>query len=106
MNENVSNNRNSNYKQYRKSEVKSLFEILTIVLISIFSGFILGLLFAPQSGLKTRKKVTEKLKDIIDRGKFTLAEVKVMSEELLDKSKKKVGKVSSIIKGENQEDIS
>ncbi len=97
-------NQNSNNKQYHKSGIKDLFEISTIILASIFSGFVLGLLFAPQSGIKTRKMVAEKLKDIIDRGKFTLAEARVMGEDLLDKSKKKVDEVSTIIKGADEEE--
>lgn len=97
--------KDKNNRQYHKSTVKDLFEILIIILISIFSGYIIGLLFAPQSGLKTRKKVVEKLKDIIDRGKFTLAEARVIGEELFDKGKEKVSRVSSTIKDEEKEDI-
>jgi len=88
-----------------KSVGKDLTEVLIIVSISIFSGFILGLLFAPQSGLKTRKNLIERLKDIIDRGKFTLAEAKVMGGELLEKGKEKASKISSKIKGKNRADI-
>lgn len=88
-----------------KSVGKSLIEILTLISVSILSGFILGLLFAPQSGLKTRKKIAEKIKDIVDRGKFALIEAKVFSEELLDKGKDKVEKVSSKIKGKSKSDI-
>ncbi len=85
-------------RQYR-STGKNLLGVLIIVSFSVFSGFILGLLFAPQSGLKTRKIINEKLKDVIDRGKFTIAEARVVGEELLEKSKEKAGKVSSIIRG-------
>lgn len=88
-----------------KSVGKDLTEVLIIVSISIFSGFILGLLFAPQSGLKTRKNLIEKLKDIMDRGKFTLVEAKVMGGELLEKGKEKASKISSKIKGKNRADI-
>lgn len=88
-----------------KSVGKSLIEILTLISVSVLSGFILGLLFAPQSGLKTRKKIAEKIKDIVDRGKFALIEAKVFSEELLDKGKDKVEKVSSKIKGKSKSDI-
>lgn len=88
-----------------KSVGKDLTEVLIIVSISIFSGFILGLLFAPQSGLKTRKNLIKKLKDIIDRGKFTLVEAKVMGGELLEKGKEKASKISSKIKGKNRADI-
>jgi gas vesicle protein len=103
----VCENSNSGFgnDKHQKSGSRDLLLILIIILISIFSGFILGLLFAPWSGLKTRKKIVEKMKDIIDRGKFTLAEAKVMGEELLEKSKEKVGKVSSKIKGKSQTDI-
>ena len=92
-------------KKNNKSVGKDLAEILIVALISGFSGFILGLLFAPQSGLKTRKKLVEKLKDIIDRGKFTLVEARVLSGELLDKGRETVGKVSSRIKSKNQKDV-
>lgn len=90
---------------HNKSVGKGLAEVLIVVLISILSGFILGLLFAPKSGLKTRKNLIEKLKDIIDRGKFTLVEAKVMGGELLEKGKEKAGKISSKIKCKSQADI-
>ena len=88
-----------------KSVGKSLTEIFTLISVSVLSGFILGLLFAPQSGLKTRKKLAEKIKDIVDRGKFAMIEAKVFSEELLEKGKEKVEKVSSKIKGKSKSDI-
>lgn len=88
-----------------KSVGKSLTEMFTLISVSVLSGFILGLLFAPQSGLKTRKKLTEKIKDIVDRGKFAMIEAKVFSEELLEKGKEKVEKVSSKIKGKSKSDI-
>ena len=84
-------------RQYR-STGKNLMGVLIIVSLSVFSGFILGLLFAPQSGLKTRKIINEKLKDVMDRGKFTITEARVVGEELLEKGKEKAGKVSSIIR--------
>ena len=88
-----------------KSVGKSLTEIFTLISVSVLSGFILGLLFAPQSGLKTRKKLAEKIKDIVDRGKFAMIEAKVYSEELLEKGKEKVEEVSSKIKGKSKSDI-
>jgi len=88
-----------------KSVVKNLMEIFSIISVSVLSGFILGLLFAPQSGIKTRKKVAEKIKDIVDRGKFALVEAKVFSEELLEKGKGKVEEVSTKIKGKSKSDI-
>jgi gas vesicle protein len=96
----------SNFKNRRqyKSTGKNLLEMLIVISVSVFSGFILGLLFAPRSGLKTRKIINEKLRDVLDRGKFTFAEAKVMGEELLEKSKDKVDKVSSIIRGMTKSD--
>ncbi len=96
MESNVRKNLEGNRED--KSTIKDLFDILVIVLVSIFSGYVLGLLLAPQSGFKTRKKVVEKLKEAVDRGKFAVAEAKVMGEELLNKSMEKAGKVSSNIK--------
>lgn len=92
-----------NNRQY-KSTGKNLLGMLIVISVSVFSGFILGLLFAPRSGLKTRKIINEKLRDVIDRGKFTFTEAKVMGEELLEKSKDKVDKVSSIIRGMTKSD--
>jgi len=88
-----------------KSVGKGLAEMFTLISVSVLAGFVLGLLFAPQSGLKTRKKLAEKIKDIVDRGKFALIEAKVFSEELLEKGKEKVEKVSSKIKGKSKSDI-
>lgn len=89
-----------------KSVGKGLVEMLSVISVSVLTGFILGLLFAPQSGIKTRKKLTEKMKEIVDRGKFALIEAKVFSEELLEKGKEKVEKVSSKIKGKGKSDTS
>jgi len=96
----------SNFKNNRqhKSTGKNLLEMLIVISVSVFSGFVLGLLFAPRSGLKNRKIINEKLRDVIDRGKFTFAEAKVMGEELLEKSKDKADKVSSIIRGMTKSD--
>jgi len=96
--------KNSGNEKYHKSGIVDFFEISIAILIAVFSGFILGILFAPQSGLKTRSKVAEKVRDIADRLKFTLAEARVMGEEFLDKGVKKVSKVSSKVKGGEQKD--
>jgi len=64
-------------------------EIFIVSLIAGFSGFMLGLLFAPQSGRKSRKFLAEQLREIIDRGKFAIIEARVMAEELLEKNRNK-----------------
>ncbi|MEA2015766.1 MAG: YtxH domain-containing protein [Actinomycetota bacterium] len=97
-------NRDNGNGQYHKSGIVDFFEISIAILISVFSGFILGLLFAPQSGLKTRSKVAEKVRDAAGRLKFTMAEARVMGEDFLDKSIKKVSEVSSKVKGGDQGD--
>ncbi|MGM0368454.1 MAG: YtxH domain-containing protein [Actinomycetota bacterium] len=87
----------------KEDKAKILREILFIVVISLFSGFILGILLAPQSGSQSRKNSLIKLRDFIDRGKFTLVEAKVIGEGFLEKSKEKVEEVSSKIKNKKDE---
>ena len=58
----------------------------------------MGLLFAPQSGLKTRNILNKKIKELQDRSRFALLEARVMGEEILEKSIEKTEKVSSKIK--------
>ncbi|MDD3628869.1 MAG: YtxH domain-containing protein [Candidatus Humimicrobiaceae bacterium] len=92
-------NKNSNNSQDNRSVTRDALGLSAIVLTSVFSGFLLGLLFAPRSGYKTRKIIEENVKDVADRGKFTLAKARVICENLLDKSKNIVDRVSTIIKG-------
>jgi gas vesicle protein len=99
-------NKNSNDKQEQKSIVREILGISAIVLASVFSGFLLGLLFAPRSGFKTRKIIEENVKDKVDRGKFKLAETRVIFENLLDKGKNIADRVSTIIKGAGETDES
>ncbi len=87
----------------KEDKVKILREILFIVVISLFSGFIMGILLAPQSGSQSRKNFLIKLRDFIDRGKFTLLEARVIGEGFLEKSKEKVEEVSSKIKNKKDE---
>ena len=77
---------------------------IIIIALSMFAGFVLGMLFAPQSGRKFRKDLAIKLRDLVDRGKFTLVEARVMGEELFEKGKEKVDEVTSIIKGKVEAD--
>ena len=73
-------------------------DIFAITVAAAAAGLVMGLLFAPQSGLKTRKVLNEKIKDMLDRGRFALLEARVMSEEILEKGKEKAEKVSSKVK--------
>lgn len=79
----------------RVSSARIYKDIFIISLISAFSGFVLGLLFAPQTGKNFRKFLISKVSDVIDRGKFAVIETKIKAEELLEKGKEKVEKVSS-----------
>jgi gas vesicle protein len=73
-------------------------DIFILSLVSAACGFMLGILFAPGSGARTRRILVENIKELIDRGKFVLLEARVMSEELLDKSREKVEEVSSKVR--------
>jgi len=73
-------------------------DIFTIIVIAATAGLAIGLLFAPQSGLKTREKLNNIIKEALDRGRFALLEARVMGEEILEKSIEKAEKVSSKVK--------
>lgn len=73
-------------------------DIFTITVIATVAGLAMGLLFAPQSGLKTREKLNNMIKEALDRGRFALLEARVMGEEILEKSIEKAEKVSSKVK--------
>jgi len=88
---------NRNYRSDVHAE-RNIGGVFLVALISMISGFFLGLLFAPQTGGKFRKNLIAKIGDLIDRGKFTLVEAKVIGEEFIEKSKEKVEEVSSKIK--------
>jgi hypothetical protein len=97
-------NESSGSGRHHKSGIVDFFEISMVIIFSVFSGFILGLLFAPQSGLKTRSKIGENLRNTADRLKFMLAEARVAGEEFLDRSVQKISGMSSAIEGEEEED--
>ncbi len=75
---------------------KNFTDIFGIALVFMLAGFVMGLLFAPRSGMKTRKVLMDKIAELADRGKFTVLEARVMGEEFLEKSKEKIEKVSSM----------
>lgn len=74
-------------------------DILIISMVSAFCGFVIGLIFAPQTGKNFRKILVDKAKDVIDRGKFAVVEARVKTEELLEKGKEKVEEVSAKLTG-------
>ena len=96
--------RMTKFKESSRSGGRSSIEAVFIIVFSLFAGFILGLLFAPQSGKKTIRDFAAKLRELEDRGKFALVEAKVMGEELLEKSKERVEEVSSKIKSKIEPD--
>ena len=86
----------SNNSYYKISPGKIFADILGIATVFMFAGFIIGLLFAPQSGIKSRKVLMDKMAELIDKSKFAMVEARVMGEEFLEKSKEKIEKVSSL----------
>ena len=74
-------------------------DILIVSMVSAFCGFVVGLIFAPQTGRNFRKILVDKTKDVIDRGKFAVVEARVKTEELLEKGKEKVEEVSAKLTG-------
>jgi gas vesicle protein len=89
--------KNMHYYNPKKSGI-GFGDIFTITVIAAVAGLAMGLLFAPQSGLKTRNKLNNIIKEAIDRGKFALLEARVMGEEILEKSIEKAEKVSLKVK--------
>ncbi len=77
-------------------------DIAFLIVLSLSVGFMLGLLMAPQSGAKSRKTLLIKLKDFLDKGKFTLLEARVIGEGILEKSKERVGEVSHRLKDKKE----
>ncbi len=65
---------------------KIFMELFFISILSAFTGFFIGLLFAPQTGKKFRKILVQKMKDVLDRSKFVLIEARIKAEELLEKT--------------------
>jgi gas vesicle protein len=93
------NQRNKNTDHYPRRGGIGFGDIFAITIAAAAAGLVMGLLFAPQSGLKTRKILNDKIKDLLDRGRFALLEARVMGEEILEKSMEKAEKVSSKVKG-------
>ncbi len=78
-------------------------DILITSMVTAFCGFVIGLLFAPQTGRNFRRNLIDKAKDIVDRGKFAVVEARVKTEELLEKGKEKVEEVSAKLTGGKEE---
>ena len=82
-------------KNNKSSSGKIFKDIFIISLLSAISGFILGLLFAPQSGRNFRKYILNRLKEIIERSKFAAIEARIKTEEIIERSREKVEEAAS-----------
>jgi len=82
----------------KKNSRISAAELLGMAAIAAAAGFVTGMLFAPQSGAKTRKLLNAAIKETINRFKFLLLEARVMSEDLVEKGREKAGEVSFKVK--------
>ncbi len=85
-------------KNKKKSSRISPGDLLGIALVAAAAGLVTGMLFAPQSGAKTRKVLNAAIKESVDRFKFLMLEARVMSEELVEKGREKADKISSKVK--------
>lgn len=79
--------------------LRSIGDIFVITVIAAAAGLAAGLLFAPRSGLKTRKVLKKAIDEMIDRSKFAILEARMISGELLEKSIEKAEKISSKARG-------
>ena len=76
-------------KNKKVSSGKLCGSILVTAMITGFSGFFLGLIFAPQSGKNFRRFLAGKFIELVDRSKFAMIEAKVMAEEFIEKTREK-----------------
>ncbi|MBM3708429.1 MAG: YtxH domain-containing protein [Actinobacteria bacterium] len=84
-----------NKKNSKNLSVSIFRDIFIISLLSAFSGFVLGLLFAPQSGRNFRKYLSSRFREVVDRSKFAVIEARIKAEEIIEKSREKVEKAAS-----------
>lgn len=84
----------------QKNNNHSAGKLFCSIIFSLFAGIFIGFLFAPKSGSIFRKDMKNWLGEVIDRGKFTIEEVKVYGSEFIDKSREKVEELSSKIKSD------
>jgi gas vesicle protein len=63
------------------------------LLVGLAVGVGIGLLFAPDEGKKTRKLIKDKVENVLDTGADQLKEVRKQTDELIGKSRKKVGEL-------------
>jgi hypothetical protein len=77
-------------------------ETIFLLLMALSFGFILGMLMAPQSGAKSRRNLYIKLRDFLDKGKFTLLEARVIGEGFLEKGRERVEGVSHKLKDKKE----
>jgi gas vesicle protein len=76
----------------------SVGELFGMAAVAAAAGFVMGMLFAPRSGLKTRKVLNAAIRETIDRLKFLILEAQVMSEEMVEMGRKKADKIASKVK--------
>ncbi len=65
-------------------------KVLASVLAGVVAGAILGILFAPDKGIETRRKIAEKGSDLADSLKDKYAEIADSVSEKYDNAKQKL----------------
>lgn len=90
--ENKMNNESAHH-----SARKLLRSIFFVTFFSLSAGIFIGLLIAPQSGVRFRESLKSWLNEMVEKGKFTIEEAKVYGSEFLERSKEKAESFSSKI---------
>jgi len=72
-------------------------KFITGLLLGAAAGVVLGILFAPNKGSETRKKLAKKGEDLRDDIKDKLKDIRAEAEELIQKGKDSGEKIRSTI---------
>ena len=86
--------RQFDFKEHKKSNSVDIDKVILIAISSALGGALIGVLFAPDKGEKTRKNLAEKrdeyLKEIKKNSEELIQQLKNNTDSMLEKSKEKV----------------
>lgn len=80
--------------------MKKFSKIMIAASIGLVAGVVLGILFAPKKGEKTRKDISKKTKkffdDINEQGSETIEELKEKFKEQVEKTNEKIKQFANV----------